>query len=364
LGKVTRVLKGLTEFELGQIDGLTPGVRLLVIRPSAGNAVVDEVAVTVVNSRLSAGKMIHKQVLPGDLVVFQHTLPPGAEPASADASGGMGVFAEITFFSAPRGESRTTFNAQIKRVSWAGLIDIRDIEADFFLDQIRRVTWTVPAPAIKQMRLNGNLFAVDTPKKTMVTVAVIDYRQVLRAKEAQRERIRLGEIASEERIRTAEAKARIAADSDERIRLAELASQERIQLERISAEKERALADAQVQQRQHDDVLERLARLERERAGRSRSVASVPATEAYQPGGGATRFVDSAYDISLPPPPDFDKPPEHYLSSAWNLIVGINSAYKAIKALDYPPENKLEAFSQGVDAIGSAVGIYKAITSF
>ena len=249
-------------FALKRSDGLHAGDRLVIIRPSAGNVVVDEVEVDIVEDRQSAGRCLRHQRLVevGDVVVFQRTLNQETTPASESRTSND-LYAEITFWSPPKGETRTTFNARLERLTWEGLLDIRDVQALIYLDQVSQARMTIPAGSIKQLRLNGMVLVVDGPKKTLVAAAIHDYREVVRADAIVRERIELvkARIASEERIAIAahqansDAQVRIAtaraqADHEAHFRLADLASRERLAREQIDRDydlaRERIVAQA------------------------------------------------------------------------------------------------------------------------
>ena len=254
-GRVTRtgMLNGgwLAEFAINQSDGLRAGDRLIVVRPTAANSIIDELLVKSVDHRQAVGRCAHgKLVAVGDVAVFQRTLSPDVAPTSSDRSYGD-MYAEITFWNRPVGETRTTFNARIERITWEGMLDVRDIEALVLMDGIREARMSIPATSVKQMRLNGLVLVVDPPKQTLVAAAIHDYREVVRADVAERRRIELAKarIASEERIRIAEAQARIDADAqiriaetrarvdaDTRAKLAAVESNERIERARIERE--------------------------------------------------------------------------------------------------------------------------------
>jgi hypothetical protein len=234
LGKVTRTetIRGrlFTEFGITQADGLRSGERLLVLRPTAGNAVIDEITVEIAGNQQSVGRCVHPRgAQQGDVVLYQRTLNLDDSPSAASRHLGD-LYSEITFWSPPRGQSRNTFNARIERITWEGKIDIRDVEATVFLDGVRDVRMTIPAESFKQMRLNGLVLVVDGPKRTLVAAAVHDYREVVRADAAERERIEI-------------AKARIAADEQVRIAAAQIAADARV---RIAAANASAAADARV----------------------------------------------------------------------------------------------------------------------
>lgn len=353
-GSVSRVSRNLVEFRLGRPDGVHVGARLPVVRPSAGGVVVDEVVVTIVDDHQAVGKCQRNGVRPGDVVVTQRTSTYGGRAPSTDADGLAGLFAEVTLVVPPQGETRTTFNAQIERISWSGLVDIRDVEAILLTDRQRRTRYTLTGPQIKQLKVNGHLFVNDAPKDTLVTAEIHDFRTSLRAEEARRERMRLAEIASAERVRIAETRARIESDSAERVRLAQLASAERVELERLQTEREKAVAQGKADERLRAEAVLALAREEYRRTH--------PTAPPYpMDGGGGGNYGGNS---------GFSRPTG--LSSAGNmetlgklygLVKSVNGAYKAFRNLDTPNESRADGLSKGFDAVDSVKDVFVSIMS-
>ena len=246
-GKVTatKVIRGTlhAEFGLKDSDGLRADDRVIVVRPSAGNIFIDEIRVSIVDGQQAVGRCVRARgVEPGDIAIFQRTLNLD-HPITANSRPNGDLFCEITFHAPPPGETRTTFNGRLARITWEGMIDIRDIEAVVYMDSVRSSKTTIEASLIKQMRINGLVLVPDGPKQTLIAAAVHDYRELARADAAERERIAIAEaqVRIAEARENAEAQVRIAqaramTESNERLRGAEQASRERIRLAQIERE--------------------------------------------------------------------------------------------------------------------------------
>jgi hypothetical protein len=336
----------------------------VVVRPTAGDIVVDELVVMIVGEGQSVGKSQRKGAKPGDAVLVQTADTFGAQSPSTNTDGLRGLFAEVTFHAPPPGETRTTFNAMIERVSFLGLVDIRDVEVVLYADQVRRSRMTLLPAHIKQLKVNGHLFVMDAPKRSLVVAAIRDYRETLRAEEARRERLRLAEIASAERIRIAEAQAMVAAaQSRERVRLAELASAERVELARLSVERANADARAKEEERMRIEALVALARADAARRQAARRGPTEPPFPASMPSG--WDFIDSPSGNGGPVrgTGGWNGPTMEDAKKAWNIATATNGVYGGLRRLGVLPASRLDEVSDAISTIDSGVELGKAIMS-
>jgi hypothetical protein len=357
-GEIGRVSRDLAEFRLGRAEGVHAGARLLVVRPSAGDVVVDELVVTIVGDGQSVGKSQRHGLKPGDAVLIQNADTMGGRYPTTNPDGVAGLFGEVTLYQPPAGETRKTFNVMIERVSFLGLVDVRDLEVILFGDLVRRQRLTLLPWQIKQLKLNGNLFVPDPPKRSLVTAEIHDFRESLRAEEARRERIRLSELASAERIKIAESQAQIAADSAERIRLHELAATERIELARLTAEREASLAKAREEERRRVEALAAIARAEAAKAASERprgpTAAPYPAFDSTQ-----WEFIDTSSSGGGPGGLTKDD-----VKTIYDITMGSNAAYKGLRDLGFIKGNeRSEQLSSGLDVVKGFVDVGKAIFS-
>ena len=248
-GKVTatKVIRGTlhAEFGLKDSDGLRADDRVIVVRPSAGNIFIDEIRVSIVDGQQAVGRCVRARgVEPGDIAIFQRTLNLD-HPITANSRPNGDLFCEITFHAPPPGETRTTFNGRLARITWEGMIDIRDIEAVVYMDSVRSSKTTIEASLIKQMRINGLVLVPDGPKQTLIAAAVHDYRELARADAAERERIAIAQarIAADERVRIAS----VRANADAQVRIAEARENAEAQV-RIAEARENAEAQVRIAQ--------------------------------------------------------------------------------------------------------------------